>query len=58
MELNLREFSTEISGNRQKGHELTLKQRAAICAAVISGQTHWSIVEAFCVSRSTVTKCF
>jgi hypothetical protein len=37
MESKLRHFRTEISGNRQKLHELKPETRAAIIAAVKSG---------------------
>src|SRR5205807_4926284 len=51
---NLRQFGTEISGNRRRYEELSLVIRASICSAVAAGQKISTVARAFNVARSTI----
>ncbi len=50
----IRQFGTEISGNRQKNEELSCEARAAILSAVAAGQPKKAVAAAFGCTRSTV----
>ena len=56
MALPLRQFGTEITGNRQAGHELTPTARAAIAVACAAGEKKTSVAHAFYVHRNTVNR--
>src|ERR1700733_4109482 len=54
MASNLRQFGTEISGNRRRTQEFKPEQRAAICAAVAAGQSPTVVAKAFNCCRATI----
>ncbi|GAO15952.1 hypothetical protein UVI_02039730 [Ustilaginoidea virens] len=57
MPLN-RAFGTEISGNRQRNHEFSPVQKAAIVAELSQGKTHRAVATAFNTSPSTTYRIF
>ena len=56
MALPLRQFGTEITGNRQAGYKLTLTARATIATACAAGEKKTSVAYAFYVYRNTVNR--
>jgi transposase len=56
MPSELRKFGTEISGNRQRGKELTSDQRAAIASRAADGAKQSVIAREFQCSRGAVRR--
>jgi transposase len=56
MPSELRKFGTVISGNRQKGEELTSEQRAAIASRVADGTKQSVVAREFNCSRGAVCR--
>ncbi|KKF96135.1 Transposase [Ceratocystis platani] len=53
-EFTLEKFASELMGERRRLEELSSECRAAICAAIASGQTKSAVARAFGVTRATV----
>lgn len=53
-----RTFGTEISANRQRNHEFTPVQKAAMCSELSSGESHRSVAMRFNTTPSTTHRIF
>lgn len=51
-------FGTEISANRQRGHEFTPVQKAVIIEQLSSGKTHRAVAATFGTTPSTTHRIF
>jgi transposase len=51
-----RDFGTEISGNRQRNHEFTPEQRAAMVAEVYAGKSMRQVAASYSTDPGTVSR--
>jgi len=51
-----RNFGTEISGNRQRNHEFTPEQRAAMVAEVYAGKSMRQVAASYSTDPGTVSR--